>query len=158
MINSIIAGISIALDAEFGYENHMEEIQQDLTEPCFFISCINPATKLYRGNKYFRQNQFCIQYFPESAKKQEECSNVGETLMEILEYITADGDLIRGSDMRFEIVDGILNFFVNYDCFVYKDLPLDDSMENMKNHIRVKDGDEIGGKENNSKENNRGTG
>ncbi len=36
MVNAIIAGISNALYNEFGYENHMEEIKQDLKEPCFF--------------------------------------------------------------------------------------------------------------------------
>ena len=58
MINEIIAAISAALDAEFGdeYEIYMEEIKQDLKEPCFFVQCINPTTKLFRGERYFQSN------------------------------------------------------------------------------------------------------
>ena len=65
MINEIIAAISVALNKEFGddYENHMEEIKQDLTEPCFFIVCLNPANNLFLGRRYQWTGQFSIQYF-----------------------------------------------------------------------------------------------
>ena len=66
MIQAIIEGISDALFAEFGFENHMEEIKQGLEEPCFFIQCINPSFKRYPGKRYFQQSQFLVQYFPES--------------------------------------------------------------------------------------------
>lgn len=144
MINSIITGISQALYNQYGYENHMEEIKQDLKEPCFFITCINPTIKLFLGKRYLRENKFCIQYFSESEQRQTECNNVGETLLSILEYITVDGNLIRGNQMEFEVVDGVLNFFVNYDCFVYKVSQADIPMESMEKHIEVKDGEDNG--------------
>lgn len=142
MINAIITGISQALFNEYGYENHMEEIKQDLAEPCFFITCINPAVKPYLGNRYFRQNKFCIQYFPESENKQAECNDVGETLMNVLEYITVDDDLLRGTRMDFEVMDGVLHFFVNYNYFVYKGSHKEEPMEDLEKHIEVKDGEE----------------
>lgn len=122
MINSIIVGISTALDAEFGerYEIFNEEIKQDLKEPCFFISCLNPTYELFLGKRYFRQNNFCIQYFPETEEKQHECMDTAERMMECLEIVTADNVQIRGTKMEYEVIDGVLNFFVNYDCFVYK--------------------------------------
>lgn len=140
MINSIIEAISITLDAEFGYETHMEEIKQDLVEPCFYISCLNPTVELFLGKRYFRQNQFVIQYFPESDNEQRECNSVAERLMWSLEYITLDGDLTRGTAMKYEVVDGILNFFVNYDCFVYR-MEENTPMENMDSTTDVKEGD-----------------
>ena len=44
MINKIIDGISIALNAEFGndYEIYTDNIEQGLKEPCFSIVCLNP--------------------------------------------------------------------------------------------------------------------
>lgn len=140
MINSIIEAISINLDAEFGYETHMEEIKQDLVEPCFYISCLNPTTELFLGKRYFRQNQFVIQYFPESDNEQRECNSVAERLMWSLEYITLDGDLTRGTAMKYEVIDGILNFFVNYDCFVYR-VEENTLMEVMESTTDVKEGD-----------------
>ena len=123
MINTIIESISIALNAAFGdrYKLHMEEVEQDLEEPCFFISCINPTNKLFMGKRYFRRNQFCIQYFSEDeAHKNKECNMVAERLLMCLEYLDVCGDLVMGTKMRYEVVDGILHFFVNYDLFVYK--------------------------------------
>ena len=123
MINSIIQGISIALNNEFGddYEIHAEELEQGLQEPCFFVSCINPTNELFLNRRYYRKNQFVIQYFPlNELQKKQECNDIAERLYLCLEWITADNNLTMGSQMHFEIVNGVLNFFVNYDMFVYK--------------------------------------
>lgn len=139
MINALIKGISKALDAEFGddYEIHMEEIKQGLKGSCFFIQCINPANDLFLGRRYFRTNQFCIQYFPKSNKKESECNSVLVRMFECLEYITVEGDLMRGNAMHGEVVDGVLNFFINFDCFVYK-LPSDETpMGDMKSNTTL---------------------
>lgn len=144
MINAIIEAISVALNGEFGdsYEIHMEEIEQGLEEPCFFIFCLNPSSDLFLGKRYFRTNPFCIQYFPESNEKQRECNGVAERMYDCLEYVTMDGDSepIRGTKMKHEVVDGVLNFFVNYDCFVYKAAE-QTAMGEMKLETQVKEGD-----------------
>ncbi len=141
MINAIIEAISVSLNEEFGenYKTHMEEIRQGLEEPCFFIACLNPASERFPGNRYFRTNQFCIQYFPESDEKQRECNEAADRMWQCLEYITApSGDRpIRGTKMRYEVVDGVLNFFVNYDCFVYQ-AKQDALMGSLKTNSSVK--------------------
>lgn len=144
MINSIIEAISVSLNSEFGdgYEIHMEEIEQGLQEPCFFIFCLNPSNGLFRGQRYFRTNPFCIQYFPESREKQRECNGVAERMCDCLEYITIDGDICptRGTKMKHEVVDGVLNFFVNYDGFTYK-AEEQTAMGGLKLNTEVKEGD-----------------
>lgn len=124
MINSIIEAIGIALNAEFGdrYEIHREAMEQGLEEPCFFIFCIHPTNQQFLGTRYLRTNQFCIQYFPESQEKRQECYTVAERMWQCLEYVVIrDEDKpIRGTRMKYEVVDDILHFFVNYDLFVYK--------------------------------------
>lgn len=66
MINKIIDAISISINLEFsdGYEIYTESIEQDLKEPCFSIFCLNPTNELFLNKRYFRTNQFGIQYFP----------------------------------------------------------------------------------------------
>lgn len=144
MITEIIEVISVALNSEFGddYEIHMEEIKQGLTEPCFFITCLNPSLKPLAGNRYQCTNQFCINYFPESEEKQQECNAVGERMVWCLEYITKDGDSkpIRGTKMNYEVIDGVLNFFVNYDCIVTK-TESQTAMEILETNTAVKEGD-----------------
>ncbi len=123
MTNSIIKAIAAKLNAQFGsgYNIYTEQVEQGLLEPCFFVLSINHTDQLFLGNRYFRQNAFCIHYCPVSKDQpKEECNAVAEKLFPCLEYINADGVSIRGTKKYYEITDGILNFFVNYDSFVHK--------------------------------------
>lgn len=140
MINSIIESISISLNAEFGddYTIYTESVEQGLNEPCFFLSCINPTHRLFLGNRYFRENQFCIQYFPTvKDRAKEECSTIAERLFLCLECICVAGDWVRGTKMRYEVVDGVLNFFINYDLFVYK-VVASEAMKEISENVTVK--------------------
>lgn len=122
MINSIVDAISISLNSEFGdaYEIYTQKVEQGLQEPCFSIFCLNPTNTQFLGKRYLRKNMFCIQYFPESNEEETECNNVLERLFDCLEIINVQGDLFRGTKMNGEVVDGVLNFFINYDAFVHK--------------------------------------
>ena len=140
MINEIIDGISIAINAEFGdnHEIYTESMGQGLKEPCFSIICLNPIVEQFLGKRYFRANQFCIHYFPASKERQFECNEVIEKLYGVLEYITVAGDIIRGTDMHCEVVDGVLSFFVNYDMFVYSNTVKEESMETFEHNTNLK--------------------
>lgn len=140
MINKIIDAISISLNSEFGdgYEIYTESIEQGLEEPCFSIFCLNPTNDLFRNNKYFRTNQFGVQYFPSSKDPRNECNDVLERLYGCLDLITIKENLTRGSRMNGEIVDGVLNFFVNYDMFVYRVEEPGDNMEDLDVKTDVK--------------------
>lgn len=143
MTNAIIEAVSITLNRVFGddYEIHMEEIRQDLKEPCFFISCLNPTNELFLGRRYRRTNQICIQYFPQTEEKQRECNDVAEKLFGCLEYVTLRGAQrpVRGTKMRYEVVDDILNFFVNYDGFVCREAQ-QTPMEELETDTGIKGG------------------
>ncbi len=137
MINPIIAGISNVLYETFGYENFKNEILQDLKPPCFYISCMEQKTKKYIGTRNLRKNQFVIQYFPHTDDRKGECYDVGEKMLECLEVIHVDGFLLRGTEMKFKIVDGVLHFFVDYDAFSHKE-EQKETMELMRSDIRAK--------------------
>lgn len=144
MIKAITDGISAALYAEFGdaYAIYTEEVEQGLQEPCFFLSCIEPTCREFFGKRYFRENPFCIQYFPaDKSGEREECNEVSERLFSALEYITVTGDLLRGTRMHTAFSDGVLSFFVNYDLFVYQFYPdkeKRDAMDGISASIAVK--------------------
>lgn len=131
MINKIIDGISEKLNESFGdgYEIYTELKNQGFEEPCFSIMCVNPISNQVIGNRYFRNNLFSILYFPESKEPRNDCNAVLESLYLALETITIkenllDGtvkqSLVRGTNMRGELVDDVLNFLVNFNMFVYK--------------------------------------
>ena len=123
MINGIVRGISRALYEEFGdgFTIYGENVEQGLKTPSFFILCIGPANRLFLGRRYFRPHRFCIHYFPpKGAGIRYDTAQVLERLYLCLEYITANGDLIRGNQMEGIVNDEVLQFFINYDLFVHK--------------------------------------
>ena len=143
MINGILEGISIALNKEFGdgYTIYTESVEQGLKEPCFFVSCIAPTFRHYFDKRYFSTNKMCIQFIPESQSLARQESNViTERLFSCLEYIKAGDDLIRGTGMRAEMVDEILNFFVSYDYFVKYEEVKQTAMEKVDSKVGIKNG------------------
>lgn len=121
MIKKIIDGILATLSEEFGdeYTLYTESVMQGMKEPCFFVFCISPNTRVFRGRRYYHENQFAIQYLTAADEPRTECTNVAENLFACLELITVDGDLMRGTDMNADISDEVLTFTVNYNFFSY---------------------------------------
>lgn len=122
MLNNIIDGISVKLDKSFGneYTIYSEDVEQGINEPCFFIVPINSSKVLYPNARELKKNSFDVHYFPKSNDKSFEINEIAEMLLEELEYIEIDGDLVRGTNMNFEIIDNVLHFFVDYNYFTIK--------------------------------------
>lgn len=123
MLKKTIVGISKALHETFkkAYAIHIDNIEQDLNTPCFKITSLNPSQEQRLGKRYERFQPFDIIYFPNNEKECTcECMEVTEKLFDVLEYISIDGDLVRGINMSAEIQDGILHFFVDFNMFVIK--------------------------------------
>ena len=123
MINKIIDAISIKLFEIFGenYTIYKEDIKQNLHKPCFFIDVVNSDMNQIVANRYYLNNYFDICYFSCKDENKNEMLNVIDSLFTNLEYITLEnGDLLRGLNMNFEIVDYVLHFFVQYNLIVKK--------------------------------------
>lgn len=138
MVNDIISQISLAIANEFGddYEIYTELSTQDLRPPCFAIKCIQAEDKHYINNRYQKEYQFIIRYFPNSDEINKECNEVAEGLFACLELI--GGNKYRSSDMSSKLIDEVLQFEVNYDFFALKSVQQEDSMDSYK--IKTKKG------------------
>ena len=132
MVNDLISGIAKKLNSVFGskYKIYKENIKQGLVEPCFNIVVLEPSQEAKLPNRYLRSYPIDVHYFPETATKSE-MYEVAEKLLIELEYITVLDNLCRGTKMRYEIVDGVLHFFVNYDFFIKKEVSKQDNMEEL---------------------------
>lgn len=119
---SVMDAIVRALHWEFGdwCEIYPEEVKQGLKEPCFLIETVQQSGGLYRGQRYRRNASFCIHYFPESDEPEEECRGVMESLFWLLECIPFGDGMIRGTEMHGKTEDSVLNFFVDYNCFLLR--------------------------------------
>ncbi len=147
MTNQIIEAITTAIGNEFGdgYNIYIEQIEQELDEPCFFVHQINGKHDLFLWNRYHDTHHFDVQYFPGTESIQTECNGVSDRLEQALEYIfmydseqQLEEKPIRGTNMHSDIQDGVLHFFIDYNGFVIKQVELG-NMENVSQNISVRE-------------------
>lgn len=121
MLNEIIKGISMTLSSTFGFEIFANRVEQGLQAPCFFISVLKPEASPLLGRRSMRRYALDIQYFPTETRKNDEMYQVADRLMESLEFIRLpEGDLLHGTQISYEVVDGVLHFFVTYNLSMYR--------------------------------------
>lgn len=121
MINNVINGVAGALHETFGddYTIYTESIKQGFKEPCFSIITLEPTSEQAIANHYLREYPFNIMYFPKDENNaKSEMYHMVERLFLAMEYINVLDNLRRASKMRYEIVDGVLHFFVTYSMYV----------------------------------------
>lgn len=122
MASEIINSICQSIRTEFGdkYKIYTDEVEQGLTTPCFFITCLISNKTCFLGKRYKHTNLFMIQFIPDEKEENKKCMEVSNALDECLEYLKTTFALIRGSNVNSEIVDGILNYKINYNYFSYQ--------------------------------------
>lgn len=121
MLNNILAAISQRLDDVFCMEIYIDQLPQGFEEPCFFILTLRSNQKQIVGDRYYREHSFDVHYFPKSQHcPAREINEIADRLFMALEYVPLPDGLARGTDMRREVQDGVLHFFVNYNVFVLK--------------------------------------
>jgi len=127
-INDVRNAVHAALDAAFPNIPVLgEEIKQGLTPPCFFVRLLDSGHTQELGRRFIRYHPFDVHYFaPERSNA--DMYDMAEQLTAALQQITVAGRPVRGTGMRFEIIDEVLHFFVNYDFHVWASKPDDPAM------------------------------
>ena len=110
LINEILKGIAKALRDEFGesLNIYLNEVEQGLIEPCFFISVLNPDVKQVLGRRYVLNCPVSVQFI--SGENREVINAQGSRLFNCLELISVSGDLARGRNMSYSINEDILDY------------------------------------------------
>lgn len=124
--------ISIKLHEVFGdgYKIYLNDVKQGLTEPCFLITVVDYSKEPLLDVRSKRILPFDILFFPNKEKSQ--CYEVADQMMNEFDFITLlDGDMMHGTEMRAEIVDDVLHFFVNYNFIATVEKEPLDSMESI---------------------------
>lgn len=119
MVNDIIDGVVAALIHAFpGHEVYTEHVEQGINPPCFSVSPVEFTSIPYLGTRALRTASININYYPSGEEPKQECLKMGDALITALEYITVGGDIVRGSNMSYRTVDGVLVFTLDYNVFV----------------------------------------
>jgi hypothetical protein len=134
MVNDIIDGIVIKIDSIFGDSSviYTESIEQDFQEPCFYIQLLTTSNRLVFNNRYYLENSFDIHYFPGTTNKNHEMNEIASRLYQ-LEYINKKKDsLLRGTKLKYRIIDEVLHFFIDYNFYSYLTKEEVDKMQSIK--------------------------
>lgn len=139
MVNTIIDAIALKLSTELGegFTIYKERQEQGANIPCFFIFLHSFNQKKMIGRRYFREQQFTVEYHPGTDNKNSEIHDMIDRLNELLEYVTAEGNFYRGTKMNCDVADRILRFYVNYNLYVYKEIEVVDTMESLKSAMEL---------------------
>lgn len=139
MINKIIKGITDAIFTEFGDECEIntESVEQGLTSPCFFVSCINPSDDSVVGSRRLLSHLYKVQYFAKGPKINREINDVFDRMTNCLRMITVDGCRINATNATVNVSDGVMTYMVHFNMHVIEAEDYELMQElNLKGEIR----------------------
>ena len=117
MVTSVINAVTKQLGTTFGttYRYYVEDIEQGVTKPCFYVS---PRITLQRSKSpvlYDRTIPIVVHYFSDSQNNlKNDCYSMGDQIIECLEYLPFKNTILRGEDISWQIVDNVLQVFLTY--------------------------------------------
>lgn len=129
MVNKVLNAVTVQLHSTFGdsYKYYVENVEQNLTKPCFTIDTIIPLQRSKSPVLYDRTMPMVIHYFTEDKKDTKtDCYAKAEQIVECLEYLPFETTTLRGENISWQIVDEVLQVFVTYKFTTAKVInPLD---------------------------------
>ena len=120
---------------------YKEKIEQGLQFPHFFVLPLNTSRVKELRDKGWIYYQVNVRYRPtqDFNSKYGILEQMGIDLLDALELITVAGYPLRGYGMNYEIVDGVLQFFINFRMRVNKEQEIIAKMETLENSAEIKE-------------------
>ena len=132
MVNKLLNAVTKQLGTTFGdkYRYYVENVEQNLTTPCFTIDTLLSMERSKSPVLYDRVHPLVIHYFSDNKiNTKQDCYSVNERLLECLEYLPFGNTLLRGEDITYQMVDDVLQVFVTYKFTTQKVVDAIDSIE-----------------------------
>ncbi len=133
VLDAVVRRLTEMFPEEDGYVIFTNTVETQFLNPVFLVGFNQISEKSYPGGRYLRSNGMHIRYFPgKKTQPNGEIEQVSEMLLKGLEYVTLEeGSLLRGTDRVIKIEDGILDFKVNYNMFLYRQKETEQTMESV---------------------------
>ena len=120
MVNRIYTAIAKKLEELFDEPLiFFDQLPQTFSGPCFWVRLLKTEQNQLLYNRYKVTLDFDIMRYPSNDEEFiEELNSVGMELLHGIEYIvTEDGNYLRGTNIGYEVQDGVLHFFISYILF-----------------------------------------
>ena len=138
MVNSLLNAVTTQLGKTFGtaYRYYVEDVEQNLTRPCFTIDMLLPMQRSMSPVLYERTMPLVIHYFSDSnTTTKSECYSMAERILEAVEYLPYQNTMLRGEDISWQIVDGVLQVFITYSFISRMSKATEDNMEDILENV-----------------------
>ena len=117
MVNKVLNAVTKHLGESFGnsYKYYIEDVKQNMTKPCFTVDSLETNNRSRNAVQYDRTIPLVVHYFNDKQETLKKDSYaMGEQLVEILEYLPFEGTFLRGENISYHMVDGVLQLFITY--------------------------------------------
>lgn len=138
MVESLLNAVTKQLGVTLGnkYHYYVEDVEQNLTKPCFTIDTLLPSQRSKSPVLYDRTMPLVIHYFSDSKTNlKSDCYRIAERVNECLELLPFENTLIRGEDVSWHMVDDVLQMFITYKFTTKKDITPMDEMTNVLTQV-----------------------
>ena len=138
MVNSMIDAVTTQLGKTFGsnYHYYFENVEQNLTTPCFTIDLLTPLERSKSPILYNRTMPIVVHYFSNDKRNlKRDCYSIAERTLECLEYIPYENTILRGEDISWQIVDDVLQIFITYRFTTVMSKETEDNMTDIVESI-----------------------
>jgi len=137
-INDARRAVNAALDAAFpDIPISGEPIPQNLAPPYFFVKLLEPTHTRELGRRHLRVHPFDVHYFA-PGREIADMYDMADQLTTALQQITVAGRPVHGTEMRFQVVDDVLHFFVTYSFHAWAPRPDAPAMQTLNVREGVK--------------------
>ena len=123
VVRSLTVALSKGLEGIFSNPCIYQDIlPMGYKAPCFFVNHVDTQVQLKLFNRYRLVANYDITYHPAERKfNSKEFSEVVEKMTYGLELVQLeDGSYVRGSNIRYEVQDSVLHFFITFDFFAIR--------------------------------------
>ena len=134
MVNSLLNSVTKQLGTTFGtkYCYYVENVEQNLTKPCFTIDLLMPMERSKSPILYDRTMPLVVHYFSDSKTNlKQDCYSMAERVLECLEYLPYQNSILRGEDISWQITDNVLQIFITYRFTTVMSKETADNMEEL---------------------------
>lgn len=139
MVGNVIDALSIKLHELYGLNIYFEDVKQGLKTPCFFIKLLTPTITSVVPPRQSVSVPVVIQLISDNKVTKKRLTEIGFELAQSFEYIELlSGDLLRGSNMSYEVDDDILSFYITYNFFIKQATEEQDTMDDLSSEVGVK--------------------
>lgn len=138
MVNTLLNSVTKQLGTTFGtdYRYYVENVEQNLTKPCFTIDMLMPMERSKSPILYDRTMPIVVHYFSDSKTNlKQDCYSMAERVLECLEYLPYQNSILRGENISWQIVEDVLQIFITYRFTTVMSKETADNMEDILENI-----------------------